>query len=360
MNTIDEAWLEGLGPPVTGQRFELNEFPFRLGRGSTCQLYINDPQISREHAEIRYQAGRFVLRDLNSVNGTLLNGQRVIEAVLLPGDRLRLGESEFVFRLEQDYSPTVITPPRDLRAENEQFTMAAAQPSFTQSPAPTGAFPAASQSPVPPAKLAANRPKRSGFSVLIIVLGVFGLLSMCTCGGCYVFYSLGNNVGGVTNHAPSNIPDLKAALALKPIDQRPEVLAWLGLPDTFTISDQEVEGGKVRFEAWQYSQYGLRVDFVDGQIAWTIDIARAPDGTIYPAWYNPLDFKLGMSPEEAMELARDSAPADALPVWFDLSEGGQDLEGVVTLVGDLLVMGFYQDQLVYVETLALIPKAGEP
>lgn len=63
-----------------------------LGRGPGCGLQIPSREASRNHAEVRFEEGRFVLRDLGSTNGTFLNGERV-EGVrpLRPGDRIEIG-----------------------------------------------------------------------------------------------------------------------------------------------------------------------------------------------------------------------------------------------------------------------------
>ncbi len=73
-----------------------------LGRGTDCHISVPDPMCSRIHAIISYQEGRWVLRDDNSRNGTLVNGQKVAEATL--GDRhvVRIGSSEFELHLSDE------------------------------------------------------------------------------------------------------------------------------------------------------------------------------------------------------------------------------------------------------------------
>jgi len=62
-----------------------------LGRSSGCQLVFADDTVSRRHAELRLDDGRWMLRDLGSSNGTWVNGRRVMEAEVAPGDELQLG-----------------------------------------------------------------------------------------------------------------------------------------------------------------------------------------------------------------------------------------------------------------------------
>ena len=65
-----------------------------VGRGSGCDFLLDDDTVSRRHAEIAVRAGLCLVRDLDSCNGTLLNGRFVRRARLRRGDLLRLGETE--------------------------------------------------------------------------------------------------------------------------------------------------------------------------------------------------------------------------------------------------------------------------
>ena len=66
-----------------------------LGRSRHCDLTIGDDSLSRRHAEFERTAAGFLVRDLGSLNGVILNGQRVPEAPIADGDRLRIGDLEF-------------------------------------------------------------------------------------------------------------------------------------------------------------------------------------------------------------------------------------------------------------------------
>jgi sigma-B regulation protein RsbU (phosphoserine phosphatase) len=76
-----------------------------LGRATDCTVPIKDRYLSRKHAEILFQGGEWVVRDCGSVNGTTLNGTRLIVPVpLKPGDRIALGDSEVVFESQETTS----------------------------------------------------------------------------------------------------------------------------------------------------------------------------------------------------------------------------------------------------------------
>ena len=66
-----------------------------LGRAPGCALVFSDDTVSRRHAELRREDGRWYLADLGSSNGTWVGGRRVYDAEVFPGDEVRLGESRF-------------------------------------------------------------------------------------------------------------------------------------------------------------------------------------------------------------------------------------------------------------------------
>ena len=69
----------------------------RIGREPVCEIALADPFVSLRHARIERRAGIFTIRDLQSRNGTFLNGNRIAESTLSLGDRLKFGETEYVF-----------------------------------------------------------------------------------------------------------------------------------------------------------------------------------------------------------------------------------------------------------------------
>lgn len=67
----------------------------RLGRSSACELRLADDSVSRYHAELCWREGTWYLVDLGSTNGTWVNGRRVGEAEVVPGDEIQLGAVRF-------------------------------------------------------------------------------------------------------------------------------------------------------------------------------------------------------------------------------------------------------------------------
>ncbi len=77
--------------------YELDKAVTILGRSRRCDIVLTDPNVSRQHAEIRRQDDGFMLIDLGSTNGTRVNRRDVKQVVLQHGDRIELGTTEFLF-----------------------------------------------------------------------------------------------------------------------------------------------------------------------------------------------------------------------------------------------------------------------
>lgn len=81
----------------TGDRFTLTESIITIGRHPDSNLVLADPNVSRNHAEIRPQGDRYVIVDLGSTNGSRVNGVRVDTQLLEDGDELTFGNTRMRF-----------------------------------------------------------------------------------------------------------------------------------------------------------------------------------------------------------------------------------------------------------------------
>ena len=81
-------------------RHEITKPVTVLGRSATCDVRLNDPNVSRRHAEVRQQGTSYWVIDLDSTNGVEVNGARVERAKLDHGDKVTVGETELVFTRE--------------------------------------------------------------------------------------------------------------------------------------------------------------------------------------------------------------------------------------------------------------------
>jgi len=108
-----------LSGPLKDQTIPLSEGEVTIGREATNGIAIADPSVSRKHCVLSSQDGRFLVRDLESRNGTLVNGAAVEEQWLEHGDEIATGDSSFVFLLEADDS----SPPESrVEFEDAHFT----------------------------------------------------------------------------------------------------------------------------------------------------------------------------------------------------------------------------------------------
>jgi FHA domain-containing protein len=82
---------------VDGKRHELAKRQMTLGRSRECDIRIDDPNVSRRHAEIRQEDGAYWIVDLGSTNGIEVNGKRVERARLTDADRIVLGRTDVSF-----------------------------------------------------------------------------------------------------------------------------------------------------------------------------------------------------------------------------------------------------------------------
>jgi pSer/pThr/pTyr-binding forkhead associated (FHA) protein len=84
-----------------GRRLVVGESGATLGRSRQSDVMVDDPNVSRAHAEVRPHGDSWVLADLGSTNGTRLNGRRVTQSeVLKVGDEIELGTTTLTFALE--------------------------------------------------------------------------------------------------------------------------------------------------------------------------------------------------------------------------------------------------------------------
>jgi len=102
------AKLVILNQGMTGRTFELNVERNTVGRVEDNTFQIADASVSSHHAEILLRGADIVIKDLNSTNGTFINGEKVSEVVLKPGQTLRFGQVELKI---DDGKPVTAPPP---------------------------------------------------------------------------------------------------------------------------------------------------------------------------------------------------------------------------------------------------------
>jgi pSer/pThr/pTyr-binding forkhead associated (FHA) protein len=87
---------------VNGSHHAIGADGLVVGRGAEADLRINDPGISRRHAEFRLDGRQVKVADLGSTNGTLVDGRRVSEAPLRDGSVVRVGSTDVTVRVAHE------------------------------------------------------------------------------------------------------------------------------------------------------------------------------------------------------------------------------------------------------------------
>src|SRR5881409_506283 len=100
-----------LSEGLTGRTYELKTDKTTVGRVSDNAFEIAEASVSSHHCEILLRGNDVVVKDLGSTNGTFINGEKITEAVLRPGQILRCGMIEM--RLESGEAP-IAGPKRKL------------------------------------------------------------------------------------------------------------------------------------------------------------------------------------------------------------------------------------------------------
>jgi pSer/pThr/pTyr-binding forkhead associated (FHA) protein len=86
-----------------GKIYPLDQAVINIGRMLDNHLVIDDPRVSRHHAQLRAVQGHFVLFDLNSTGGIFVNGRRITETIMYPNDAISLAGVTLTF--QQDEPP---------------------------------------------------------------------------------------------------------------------------------------------------------------------------------------------------------------------------------------------------------------
>lgn len=107
LSAQDQAAVDALSPdhallvvhhgPNAGARFLLDVDVTVAGRSVSCDIFLDDVTVSREHAHFVREGTTFTVRDAGSLNGTYLNRERVTQSVLTAGDEVQIGKYRLTF-----------------------------------------------------------------------------------------------------------------------------------------------------------------------------------------------------------------------------------------------------------------------
>jgi hypothetical protein len=96
---LPQAWLTLRRPDGGGEVRQIDRPIIHIGRHVGNEVVVNDKRVSRFHAEIRYERGQFVLYDLGSLNGVVVNGVVTHQPIVLRNnDHIAVGNHQFIFQ----------------------------------------------------------------------------------------------------------------------------------------------------------------------------------------------------------------------------------------------------------------------
>ena len=146
-----------------------------VGRSKQADLRIEEGYVSRRHARLWLEAGRLMVEDLGSANGTFLNGERLEQQQpLLPGDRVCFDETEFYIeapeRTDADPNATAHRPPDDEDAfpvpdRPAHWDGGATQPPVDVNPSPVASAPTPPAAPIAPPAKPVRAPTEAAFNL---------------------------------------------------------------------------------------------------------------------------------------------------------------------------------------------------
>lgn len=106
-----------LVPRGGGDAIPLLQPKIMIGRRSSCDIVLEFPNVSSHHCELEFKNGYWQARDLNSSNGVKVNGERIDQKFLMPGDELSVAKHHFVIQ----YQPQADAPVPE--EEEDPFAM---------------------------------------------------------------------------------------------------------------------------------------------------------------------------------------------------------------------------------------------
>jgi pSer/pThr/pTyr-binding forkhead associated (FHA) protein len=175
---------------LKGQRYQIKTPVVNIGRADYNDLVLTDPSVSTAHAKLQRREGVWVVVDLDSTNGTFVDGERIkADAPIAPGTSLRFGDVSLVFEPTDDAlgvekgGGTVVlstlSPPAMAGAPSAPPpSRAATAPPPAPKPAPKAPARPPAKAPVKKAPAAEKKGKGCGAGVIVLALGTAGVLAI--------------------------------------------------------------------------------------------------------------------------------------------------------------------------------------
>lgn len=184
--------------PSAGQIYPLEGPELVIGREPSCEVSINDPEVSRRHARLYLQGVNYVLEDLGSTNGTSINGQRLVGPYILrAGEMVTLGENTHLL-----FEQVVFDPDATVVAVRQAYTSVPQTPPSAQEPVVSYQAPPAEVNyagQIPPQTPKDVKKKKLTPMIIVLIVLVIILLCGCVAFGIFDFLNLYCDFPGITN-----------------------------------------------------------------------------------------------------------------------------------------------------------------
>jgi S-DNA-T family DNA segregation ATPase FtsK/SpoIIIE len=272
--------LSCIAGPDAGRWVGLGDGPVIVGRGPDCDLSLDDPELSRWHARVQWDARGLVLNDLGSANGIRVDGAPRPRAGLSPavpeGGLIRMGRS--VLRSSLDAEPGLLLT-ADGAGHLSVARPARVAPAFRfDLPPPVGPAPERSRRPLP--LLAAAIGGLAG-AAIAIVTGLWTFLLLAALGPLMMLATaLSDRLGGRRSHRREVADHRRALLRERDIRAASVVAdradAWDRYPDPATLARRAKSGSSRLWERRRDDPDFLRLSVGIGQRAARVLTDRAP------------------------------------------------------------------------------------
>lgn len=118
-------WLVGVGGEVEGRAFLIGHRTVTIGRAPTNFIQVVDDEASRTHTQLTPREGALQVVDMNSRNGTYINGTPTTQGRMHEGDELRIGAARFVFQIRGSFDSDASVQRKEADARKFVSTVAA-------------------------------------------------------------------------------------------------------------------------------------------------------------------------------------------------------------------------------------------
>ena len=129
---LKRHWLLGISGHNAGKTYHIGERTVTMGRGSSNFVQVDDTRASRVQCQLLGGVDGAMVRDMDSANGTFVNGEQVTEVMLNDGDELMVGSSTFLYRSHGDFPSDLALAKKNISEMSFRSTVTSSETAFHQ------------------------------------------------------------------------------------------------------------------------------------------------------------------------------------------------------------------------------------